>query len=129
MKPIKLNSKSVSYYNPSIGRFLSKDPIGFKGGDVNLYRYVRNNPINLIDPFGLFEKKDVTKRIRDARKSVKEWFQKRINRIKKNLDKVKKRGDELLEEYDKIFRRKWGFDDDTDKEEVDATSCSSQKGK
>ncbi len=40
------------YYDPRAGRFLTKDPIGFAGGDVNLYRYVRNNPVNWIDPEG-----------------------------------------------------------------------------
>jgi uncharacterized protein RhaS with RHS repeats len=34
-------------------RFISEDPIGFAGADVNLYAYVRNDPINLVDPFGL----------------------------------------------------------------------------
>jgi RHS repeat-associated protein len=47
------------YYDPRAGRFLTKDPIGFAGGDVNLYRYVRNNPINRVDPFGLHEENDV----------------------------------------------------------------------
>ena len=41
------------YYDPRAGRFLTKDPIGFGGGDVNLYRYVQNNPLNWVDPFGL----------------------------------------------------------------------------
>jgi RHS repeat-associated protein len=41
------------YYDPTAGRFLSGDPLRFSGGDVNFYAYVRNNPINLIDPFGL----------------------------------------------------------------------------
>ena len=41
------------YYDPVAGRFISKDPIGFAGGDVNLYGYVQNNPINWIDPYGL----------------------------------------------------------------------------
>jgi len=41
------------YYDPMEGRFISKDPIGFDGGDVNLYGYVKNNPINLKDPSGL----------------------------------------------------------------------------
>ncbi len=40
------------YYNRKIGRFISKDPIGFIGG-LNLYRYVGNNPINFRDPYGL----------------------------------------------------------------------------
>jgi len=40
------------YYDATGGRFLSEDPIAFTGG-TNFYRYSSNNPINLIDPFGL----------------------------------------------------------------------------
>jgi RHS repeat-associated protein len=40
------------YYDPATGRFINQDPIGFAAGDLNLYRYVFNNPINLIDPTG-----------------------------------------------------------------------------
>ncbi len=40
------------YYDPSLGRYLRPDPIGLAGG-VNLYLYAFNNPVNLIDPFGL----------------------------------------------------------------------------
>ena len=40
------------HYDPSIGRFLSKDPISFDGGDTNLYGYVANDPINFRDPTG-----------------------------------------------------------------------------
>jgi RHS repeat-associated protein len=40
------------YYDPTIGRFISEDPIGFIGGG-NFYRYSLNDPINLRDPMGL----------------------------------------------------------------------------
>ena len=40
------------YYYPALQRFISQDPIGLRGG-INLYRYVRNDPVNLLDPWGL----------------------------------------------------------------------------
>lgn len=40
-------------YDSSIGRWLSKDPILFAGGDTNLYGYVMQDPINLIDTNGM----------------------------------------------------------------------------
>lgn len=40
-------------YMPEVGRWISKDKIGFRGGDPNLYGYVLNDPVNLSDPSGL----------------------------------------------------------------------------
>jgi len=40
------------YYDPEVGRFINKDPIGYAGG-VNLFAYVSNNPVMYIDPLGL----------------------------------------------------------------------------
>jgi len=39
------------YYDTTIGRFTSMDPIGLKGGD-NHYAFVKNNPLLLRDPKG-----------------------------------------------------------------------------
>src|SRR5262249_34813343 len=41
------------YYQVDVGRWMSEDPIGWKAGDANLYRYVRNNATNVTDPSGL----------------------------------------------------------------------------
>src|SRR4030067_3436653 len=41
------------YYDPRTGRFTTKDPIGFEGGDVNVYGYVGQNPVNWVDPWGV----------------------------------------------------------------------------
>jgi RHS repeat-associated protein len=40
-------------YDPGMGRWWSRDPIGLAGGDANLYRYVANAASKLTDPSGL----------------------------------------------------------------------------
>jgi RHS repeat-associated protein len=50
-----LHYNRYRYYDPAVGRFLSKDPIGFNGG-LNLYQYAPN-PIEWVDPLGLAKKK------------------------------------------------------------------------
>jgi RHS repeat-associated protein len=50
-----VNCSRNRVYSAELGRFLQTDPIRFSAGDGNLYRYVGNNPINLIDPFGLLD--------------------------------------------------------------------------
>ena len=55
-----------SHYDSTVGRWTTKDPIGFAGGDTNLYAYVGGNPMSYVDPKGnrlpvaahIFSKKD-----------------------------------------------------------------------
>jgi RHS repeat-associated protein len=55
----RLDSVSGLYHfrnrdlSPTLGRWASLDPIGFSGGDANLYGYVHNTPSSTLDPFGL----------------------------------------------------------------------------
>ncbi len=42
------------YYNPIWERFIQEDPLGFDGGDADLYRYVGDDPISYADPMGLW---------------------------------------------------------------------------
>jgi RHS repeat-associated protein len=39
------------YYDPSTGRFINRDPIGYAGGE-NLYAFCGGNPVNEVDPEG-----------------------------------------------------------------------------
>ncbi|TIH13004.1 hypothetical protein D0S45_15890, partial [Marinifilum sp. JC120] len=41
-------------YDPVIGRFISPDPMGYDGGDVDVYGYCLDDPINFVDRNGLF---------------------------------------------------------------------------
>jgi len=50
----KLTRFGARDYDAVTGRWTSKDPIGFAGADVNLYGYVLQDPVNLLDPLGLY---------------------------------------------------------------------------
>jgi hypothetical protein len=47
-----LGREAQAFYNPSTGRWLSRDPIGEEGG-INLYGFVHNNPTDNLDADGL----------------------------------------------------------------------------
>ncbi len=78
------------YYDPNTGKFISEDPIGFEGGDFNLYRYVGNNSLNFVDPFGLqgFCKIDVG--IGDFFRNIID-FEKKREEAEENLRNFRKR--------------------------------------
>ena len=52
-QPSGLNLTLYRAYNSDLGRWISRDPIGERGG-INLYGYVSNNPLAFTDPLGLW---------------------------------------------------------------------------
>ncbi len=49
----KLTRFGYRDYDAQTGKWTAKDPIGFQGGDTNLYGYVLGDPVNFVDPEGL----------------------------------------------------------------------------
>ena len=49
----KLTRFGYRDYDAYTGKWTAKDPIGFNGGDTNLYGYVLGDPVNFVDPSGL----------------------------------------------------------------------------
>ena len=47
----KLYYYRARHYNPQLGRFIQRDPIGYAGG-LNLYEYAGSNPTINVDPYG-----------------------------------------------------------------------------
>ncbi len=53
-RPTGLGLTWFRAYDPTVGRWLSKDPVGLRGG-TNLYGYVDGDPVNHTDPLGLWK--------------------------------------------------------------------------
>ncbi|WP_395857912.1 RHS repeat-associated core domain-containing protein [Cystobacter fuscus] len=69
-------------YDPVTGRFLARDPLGFDGGQFNLYQYAFGDPVNRMDPTGLVSGRCLA---RDYLKKYGRaaWMQSRIDRDKR----------------------------------------------
>jgi len=52
-RSLRASQRSGAGDHPGFHRFVSDDPIGILGGDVNLYAFVGNAPLRFTDPFGL----------------------------------------------------------------------------
>jgi RHS repeat-associated protein len=51
--PTGLYDADARFYHPTLQRFLSEDPAGYGGGDINLFAYSGSDPVNASDPSGL----------------------------------------------------------------------------
>ena len=50
-----LYEMGARYYDPTVGKWTTQDPMSFAAGDSNLYRYVNNSPTNWTDPSGTLD--------------------------------------------------------------------------
>lgn len=75
------------YYHPGLGTFVSRDPIEYNSGDVNLYRYCLNAPGRFADPSGL-ETKSMD--AAEAKDLVERWASgyKSLNKTRGNRSNV-----------------------------------------
>jgi RHS repeat-associated protein len=54
LPPVTLQHVGRRWYDPALGRFVQRDPIGIRGG-LNVYECVHSNPLARVDPLGLEE--------------------------------------------------------------------------
>ncbi len=68
----RLQQRGLRSYSPSVGKWLSRDPIGERGG-LNLFASVKNEPVGAIDPIGLKVRRNP--KCQDACKTEEDCFE------------------------------------------------------
>ncbi|RLA58901.1 MAG: hypothetical protein DRQ78_11290 [Epsilonproteobacteria bacterium] len=85
----KLTRFGYRDYDAYTGKWTAKDPIGFAGGDSNLYGYVLGDPVDFVDPSGLFWKEPCKKEDENNTKPKsfceKSWIDFRTECLKSGL--------------------------------------------
>jgi len=78
------------FYDPSLGRWINRDPIGEAGG-MNLYAFAENNPAGAIDGFGLKPAPPVPPPAEpqwdDCNEQKKKWIKRQLKRVCDKLQK------------------------------------------
>jgi len=82
-------------YHPGLGRFLQSDPTGFDAGDMNLFRYCDDDPVDRSDPTGLYSKSEGW--------DDKKWpqYDAAQQRMANNVDKAAEKIDRKV--FEKVF--------------------------
>ena len=128
----QLHYMRARHYVASHGRFAAPDPIGINADDTNFYRYVKNNPLNYIDPLGLQEssvgklspaladalnrqsRQDALNEYRDGIRELYDDIDSASDAVKNNFwERIGRRGtdleyNEFLREYNRRTREKYG---------------------
>ena len=72
------------WYDSTVGRWLSTDPMGFNGSDTNLYRYVGNRTIDSCDVMGL----QIQNPFKNVKEQPRKIFENELGRIKSRIDQI-----------------------------------------
>ncbi len=101
---IQLTRFGYRDYDSFTGKWLAKDPIGFGGGDSNLYGYVLGDPVNFVDEDGLSKTKGITKGDDPYLKKLKDANGNRtqVNAIEKEIQSLKNSGKINSERWKKL---------------------------
>lgn len=69
-----LYAPAFGFYNPKVGRWMTRDPIG-ENDSANLYQFVGNNPVKNIDPLGMYTLGDAEDSLnkKGVPKDIKTW--------------------------------------------------------
>jgi RHS repeat-associated protein len=103
----------------TMGRFMSPDPVAGQVANpqsLNLYSYVRNNPIKFIDPTGMIVEwhdspKSCNKDKTDCRTNGQRGYEDRLKQMRESKDKkTREKGERLTRDYERLQGSKAVFE-------------------
>ena len=96
------------FYHPGLGRFIQTDPLGFDAGDMNLYRYCDDDPVDHTDPMGTYAQgsgwnKDNWEKFRSVQENAAKVTGTAADRIESALKNGGKELDALKKDFERVY--------------------------